>query len=110
MGGHHITVLLLTYIIVDATNRPQAGRARLQARGIYWMLAYCAAAVQPSRLLIYAAGENASGEQRINHAGKTIEVASLVPSGPTGDILREVGRLADRVRDHACRHALSAVP
>ena len=68
---------------------------------IYQMLAYCTAANLPSGLLIYAAGEDASGEYRINHAGITIEVASLELSGTPEDILGDVDRLADRVRAHA---------
>ena len=76
---------------------------------IYQMLAYCTAANLPSGMLIYAAGEDVAGKHRINHAGKTIEVATLDLSGTPEDILREVGRLAERVRAHAHRPALSAV-
>ena len=68
---------------------------------IYQMLAYCTAADLPTGLLIYAAGEDPSGKYRINHAGKTIEVATLDLSGAPEDILGEVHRLADRVRAHA---------
>ena len=68
---------------------------------IYQMLAYCTAADLPSGLLIYAAGEDVSGKYRINHAGKTIEVATLDPSGAPEHILSGVDRLADRVRAHA---------
>ena len=68
---------------------------------IYQMLAYCTAADLPSGLLIYAAGEDPSGKYRINHSGKTIEVATLDLSGTPEDILGEVDRLADRVRAHA---------
>ena len=65
------------------------------------MLAYCTAADLPSGLLIYAAGEDVSGKYRINHAGKTIEVATLDPSGAPEHILGGVDRLADCVRAHA---------
>ena len=68
---------------------------------IYQMLAYCTAADLPTGLLIYAAGDDPSGKYRINHAGKTIEVATLDLSGAPEDILGEVHRLADRVRAHA---------
>ena len=68
---------------------------------IYQMLAYCTAADLPSGLLIYAADEGEPAEYRINHAGKTIEVATLDLSGTPEDILGEVDRLADRVRAHA---------
>ena len=68
---------------------------------IYQMLAYCTAADLRSGLLIYAAGEDPSGKYRINHAGKTIEVATLDLSGAPEDILGEVDRLANRVRAHA---------
>ena len=48
---------------------------------IYQMFAYCTTAGLPSGLLIYAAGEDEPATYRINHAGKTIEVASLDLSG-----------------------------
>ena len=72
-----------------------------QHTDIYQMLTYCTAADLPSGLLIYAAGEDVSGKYRINHAGKTIEVATLDPSGAPEHILGGVDRLADRVRAHA---------
>ena len=58
-----------------------------QHTDIYQMLDYCTAADLPSGLLIYAAGEDVSGKYRINHAGKTIEVATLDPSGAPEHIL-----------------------
>ena len=64
---------------------------------IYQMLAYCSAAGLPSGLLIYAAGEDEPAQYRINHGGKTIEVASLDLSGTPEAILAEVDRLAKRV-------------
>ena len=79
-----------------------------QHTDIYQMLAYCTAADLPSGLLIYAAGEDVSGKYRINHAGKTIEVATLDPSGAPEHILGGVDRLADRVRAHANVHLLRA--
>ena len=87
---------------------------RLDAPGfkhadIYQMLAYCTAADLPSGLLIYAAGEGAPAEYRIDHAGKTIEVTSLDLSGTPEAILDEVDHLADGVRDHARLPLLRAV-
>ena len=73
------------------------------------MLAYCTAADLPSGLLIYAAGEDEPSEYRINHAGKTIEVATALDlSGAPEHILGGVDRLADRVRAHANVHLLRA--
>ena len=72
---------------------------------IYQMLAYCIAANLPSGLLIYAQGELAPTEPRryqIRHAGKTIEVASINLEGQPDDILKEVARLAERVKAHHC--------
>ena len=48
------------------------------------MLAYCTAADLPSGLLIYAAGEGEPAKYRIDHAEKTIEVASLDLFGSSG--------------------------
>ena len=67
---------------------------------IYQMLAYCTATDLPSGMLVYAAGEDKPREYKIKHAGKTIEVASLDLSGTPENILGEVRRLADRVKDH----------
>lgn len=69
---------------------------------IYQMLAYCIAANRPSGLLIYASGKKNSKELRIRHVGKTIEIASLDISGSPSEILRDVARIAERVRVHAC--------
>jgi 5-methylcytosine-specific restriction enzyme subunit McrC len=74
---------------------------------IYQMLAYCTAADLPSGLLVYAAGEDKPGEYKIKHAGKTIEVASLNLEGTPEAILREVRRLAHRVKAHASQEVLS---
>ena len=72
---------------------------------IYQMLAYCVAAELPSGLLIYAADELERTEPRryqIRNAGKNIEVASIDLEGQPDDILKEVSRLADRVKAHYC--------
>ena len=76
---------------------------------IYQMLAYCTAAGLPSGLLIYAAGEDEPTTYRINHAGKTIEVASLDLSGTPEAILDSVRQLAGRVHDHVLDSPLQAV-
>ena len=73
---------------------------------IYQMLAYCTAADLPSGLLVYAAGEDEPGVYKIKHAGKTIEVAPLDLGGTPEDILREVRRLAERVKAHASPEVL----
>ena len=76
---------------------------------IYQMLAYCTAADLPSGLLIYASNEGEPAEYRINHAGKTIEVAALDLSGTPEAILDSVRQLAGRVHDHALDSPLQAV-
>ena len=76
---------------------------------IYQMLAYCTAADLPSGLLIYADGEDEPTTYRINHAGKSIEVASLDLSGTPEAILDSVRQLADRVHDHVLESPLQAV-
>ena len=68
---------------------------------IYQTLAYCTAADLPSGLLVYAAGEGEPGIYHIREAGKTIEVLSLNLSGTPEAILREVRRIAGRVRANA---------
>ena len=73
------------------------------------MLAYCTAADLPSSLLIYAAGEGEPAKYRIDHAEKTIEVASLDLFGTPEAILGDVERLAERVRVHARLPALNTV-
>ena len=75
-------------------------RLDTQQADIYQMLAYCTAADVPSGLLVYAAGEAEPVVHRIPNAGKTIEVAAIDLSGQPGDILREVARIAERVRAH----------
>ena len=76
---------------------------------IYQMLAYCTAADLPSGLLIYASDEGEPAEYRINHAGKTIEVAALDLSGTPEAILDSVRQLAGRVHAHVLDSPLQAV-
>ena len=94
-GGRYRFVGDAKYKRIKSENFPNAD--------IYQMLAYCVAADLPSGLLIYAAGELEPTEPRryrIRHADKTIEVASIDLEGQPDDILKEVARLAKRVRAH----------
>ena len=68
---------------------------------IYQVLAYCTAVDLPSGLLVYAAGESETGRYRIKHTDKTIEVESLNLAGQPEDILAQVNRLAEKVKDHS---------
>ena len=68
---------------------------------IYQMLAYCTAADLPSGTLIYAAGEGEQGTYKVRHADKTIEVDTLNLEGSPEAILKEVSRLANRVRNRS---------
>ena len=74
---------------------------------IYQMLAYCTAADLPSGLLVYAAGEEAAAIHEVEHASKTIEVATLDLTGTPDEMLAEVGRLAETVKAH-CRRAFAS--
>ncbi len=75
---------------------------------LYQMLAYCTAADLPSGLLVYAAGEEAEVRHEIEHASKTIEVATLNLTGTPDEMLAEVQRLAGTVKEHR-RSAAEAV-
>ena len=66
---------------------------------IYQMLAYCTAADLPSGTLVYAAGEGEPGIYKVMHADRTIEVETLNLEGSPEAILREVSRLANRIRN-----------
>ena len=83
--------------------------AGFQHADIYQMLAYCIAADLPSGLLIYAKGESESGVHRIRNTGKTIEVASIDLAGEPDAILKEVGRLACRIKAHDRRELRAPV-
>ncbi len=72
-----------------------------QHADIYQMLAYCTAADLPSGLLVYAAGESEPGVYRIRKADKVIEVDSLDLKGQPEDILTEVKRIAEKVKQHS---------
>ncbi len=72
-----------------------------QHADIYQMLAYCTAADLPSGLLVYAAGESEPGVYRIRKADKVIEVDSLDLGGKPEDILTEVKRIAEKVKQHS---------
>ena len=81
----------------------QLAPAGFQHADIYQMLAYCTAADLPSGLLIYAKEESESSESGVHHirnADKTIEVASIDLAGKPEAILKEVGRLACKIKAH----------
>ena len=71
------------------------------------MLAYCTAADLPSGTLVYAAGEGEPGIHKIKHVDRTIEVETLNLEGSPEAILKEVSRLARRVRN---RTLSSSIP
>ena len=66
---------------------------------IYQMLAYCTAADLPSGTLIYAAGEGEPGVHKVRHAERTIEVETLNLEGGPETILKQVNRLAHKIRE-----------
>lgn len=65
---------------------------------IYQILAYCTATKLPTGLLVYAAGEAGPGLHRIKHTEKSIEVTTLDLSGSPQMILKDVQRIAAKVR------------
>ena len=75
--------------------------AGFQHADLYQMLAYCTAADLPSGMLVYPRGESDTGQYRIKHSGKTIEVDSLDLEGEPDDILSEINCIAARVKEHA---------
>ena len=95
-------------IFVGDAKYKELDREGFEHADIYQMLAYCTAANLSSGLLVYAAGEGNPGVYKIEHADKTIEVASLNLEGTPEAILGEVGRLAERV--DARIHASPALP
>ena len=85
-------------------KRPEEG---FEHADIYQMLAYCIAADLPSGTLVYAAGEGEPGMHRIRHMDRTIEVETLNLEGSPEAILKEVSRLAQRIR---ARTLTSSIP
>ena len=82
----------------DAKYKKPAGEG-FEHADIYQMLAYCTAADLPSGTLVYAAGEGEPGSHKVRHADRTIEVETLNLEGSPEAILKEVRRLANRVRN-----------
>ena len=66
---------------------------------VYQLLAYLVATELPAGLLVYAKGEAEAVVHEVVHLGKRIEVAALRLDGTPDDLLREIGELADRIRD-----------
>ena len=77
---------------------------------IYQMLAYCTAANLPSGTLVYAAGEREPGIHKVKHTDRTIEVETLNLEGSPEAILKEVGRLARRIRDRTLTSSIPITP
>ncbi len=65
---------------------------------LYQLLAYVTALDLPGGMLIYAKGEADTATYYVRHSGKRLAVASLDLSGSLDDVLKDVRRLAVRVR------------
>ena len=66
---------------------------------IYQMLAYFTAADLPSGTLVYAADEGEPGIHKVRHTDRAIDVETLNLEGSPEAILKEVDRLANRIRN-----------
>ena len=66
---------------------------------MYQLLSYAIAADLPRALLVYASGEGDPGVYEIVHVGKELTITRLDLEGPPDEILGEVGRLAERIKD-----------
>ncbi|HEU5317706.1 MAG TPA: restriction endonuclease [Chloroflexota bacterium] len=78
---------------------------------LYQLLAYATAADVPGGLLVYAASDVPGDTARahdVRHAGKSLHVAALDLAQPPEHLLRQIERLAERVR--ALRGAPAGVP
>lgn len=79
---------------------------RISVKGIshpdlYQLLAYTVALNLPAGLLVYAVGEAERVVHAVVHAGKQLYVTTVDLSGSPGEILRDVARIAQRVRQLA---------
>lgn len=77
---------------------------RISARGIdhpdlYQLLAYTVALGLPAGLLVYAAGEVTRVEHTVVHAGKRLEVTTVDLTGTPHQILADIARIANRVKE-----------
>lgn len=68
---------------------------------VYQLLAYAIATELRSAMLVYAQGEAEATAHDVPFAGKTLLVRTLDLSREPEDILQQVGRLADEIRDRA---------
>ena len=88
----------LPLFVGDANYKKPDGEG-FEHADIYQMLAYCTAADLPSGTLIYAAGEGEPGVHKVRHAERTIEVETLNLEGGPETILKQVNRLAHKIRE-----------
>lgn len=65
---------------------------------LYQLLAYTVAAGLPGGLLVYAAGEGKPAIHEVVNAGKRLEIVALDLAGPPDDVLSQVARVAQRIR------------
>lgn len=87
----------------DAKYKRIRKDARVPNADLYQMLAYATALGLPGGLLIYAKDDETErdaplGEYRVLNTGKTLEVVELDLSGDLEDVLRRVGKIAEKVR------------
>ena len=77
---------------------------------LYQILAYATALDLPGGMLIYAKGEGEPAVHTVRHSGKRLEVAALDLCQPLEAILKDVGKVAHRIkalRDDARRDRMS---
>ena len=77
---------------------------------LYQLLAYVTALDLPGGMLIYAKGEGEPAVHTVRHSGKRLEVAALDLCQPLEAVLKDVGKVAHRIkalRDRARRVRMS---
>ncbi len=77
---------------------------------LYQLLAYATALDLPGGMLIYAKGEGEPAVHTTRHSGKRLEVEALDLGQTLGTVLKDVGRVAQRIkalRDEARRGRMS---
>ena len=87
------------YVFVGDAKYKKLTGEHIPNADLYQLLAYVTALKLPAGLLIYAKGERDPASYTVRNADKQLDVKALDLSGSLDDVLEDVGRLADKVRE-----------
>ncbi|MCY4109973.1 MAG: hypothetical protein OXG11_13220 [Chloroflexi bacterium] len=87
------------YRFVGDVKYKRLDAGEIKHADLYQLLSYAIAADLPRALLIYASEKRERSEHEIVHVGKELTITTLDLEGTPDEILGQIGRLAEQIKD-----------